>query len=132
MNEEHDHEYPKPVGNGYALVDWRLSRIEQALAENASSSVPIGIYNVSQQVITEKLAELTRLYGIEQATREKNDIAVHARIDAAQEREEMNRIAIESGRKKFWLTVAAGILVAVINLFGNPIAQIIAGLMSHK
>lgn len=125
-------EVDKPVGTGYPLVDWRLARIEQALKDNASGSVPIGIYNVSQQVITEKLAELTRLNGVEQSTREKNDIAVHARIDASEEKQKLNQLAIEKSRKQFWLTVAAGILVAVVNLFGNPIAQALIAVMSKK
>lgn len=127
-----EQEEPKPSGAGYALVDWRLARIEQQIIANIASTVPVGIYNVSQQVITEKLAELMRLHLAEQATRERNDIAVHARIDASQKKAEENQQAIEKARKQFWLTVAAGILVTVVNIFGNPLAQTIIGLMSKK
>jgi predicted metal-dependent phosphoesterase TrpH len=125
-------ESDKPSGTGYALVDWRLSRMEKQLEANAVATVPVGIYNVNQQVITEKLAELLKADAVEQAARVAADIAIHARIDASEDRQEANRIAIEKARKQFWLTVSAGILVAIVNLFGNPIGQALASLVTHK
>lgn len=125
-------ETDKPTGTGYALIEWRLARIEAQLLTNSSDAVPVGIYNMAQQVMTEKLAELMRLHLAEQATRERNDLAVQVRIDASEKKAEENQQAIEKARKQFWLTVAAGILVTVVNIFGNPLAQTIIGLMSKK
>ena len=125
-------ETDKPTGTGYALIEWRLARIEAQLLTNSSDAVPVGIYNMAQQVMIEKLAELMRLHLAEQATRERNDLAVQVRIDASEKKAEENQQAIEKARKQFWLTVAAGILVTVVNIFGNPLAQTIIGLMSKK
>ena len=122
----------KPSGTGYALINWRLGRIEAQLLANAAAAVPIGIYNVNQQVITEKFAELMKMHAIEEAHREANIVAVNARIDKGEQRQETNRVNIEKSRKQFWLTITAGILVAVVNLFGNPIGQAIMGAVSHK
>lgn len=122
----------KPPGTGYALVDWRLARIEQQLLASAAETVPIGIYNVNQQVITEKFAELMKLHATEEAVRAAAIVALHARIDTSEARVETNRQNIEKGRKQFWLTVTAGVLVAVVNLFGNPIGQLIIGAVNHK
>lgn len=122
----------KPAGAGYPLIDWRLARIEQQLLAHASETVPVGIYNVNQRVITEKLAELMKADATEQAIRAAADVAVHARIDSFEDKQEENRAAIEKNRKQFWLTVAAGVLISVLNLFGNPIGQAITSLVTHK
>lgn len=122
----------KPSGTGYALIDWRLGRIEAQLLANAAAAVPIGIYNVNQQVITEKFAELMKLHALEEAHRLADIVGVNARIDKGELRQETNRLNIEKSRKQFWLTVTAGVLVAVVNLFGNPIGQAIMGAVSHK
>lgn len=127
-----DDETEKPAGSGYALVDWRLARIEAQLLTIASVTVPVAIYNVNQQNITEKFAELMKMQAMEEAIRAAGMIALHTRIDRGEERQETNRSNIEKSRKQLVLTVTAGILVAAINLFGTPIAQGIIGLVAHK
>lgn len=127
-----EQEEPKPSGAGYALVNWRLARIEQQIIANTASTVPVAIYNVNQQNIAEKFAELMRLHATEEASRAAAIVALHARIDTSEARVETNRQSIEKARKQFWLTVTAGVLVAVVNLFGNPIGQTIIGAVTHK
>lgn len=112
----------KPKGGGYPLVDWRLSRIEAALGENAKNAVPIDIYNVNQQNIA---AEFARL---------RSDLsdAVTAQKDFERDIAD-NRKDIEKSRKQFWLYLAGGILLAIFELVGNPIGQALTnGLAAHK
>jgi hypothetical protein len=117
-----DIEDDKPKGGGYALVDWRLARIEAQLGENAKAAVPIDIYNVNQQNIT---AEFARL---------RNDLntAVTAQQKFATDIEQ-NQKDIAKSRKQFWLGIAGGVLIVVFEFVGNPISQAITtGLVGHK
>lgn len=105
-------EEPKPNVGGYALVDWRLSKIEKKLDENVNQYVPIGIYNVNQENIAKELASLHVAISKEVSEREKFE----DRIDA-------NAAEIEKGKRSWRLTVAAGVLVAVILAFIQPITH---------
>lgn len=114
---------PKPAGGGYALVDWRLSRIEAQLGENAKNAVPVGIYNVNQQNIANELARMRKEATEETSNRVAADLALTVRMDLAER--EAKTISLEQARqrKQFILTVAAGVLGAVILTFLAPILR---------
>lgn len=122
----------RPPGTGSALVAWRLERIEAALRESVEKTVSLNVYNISQQFITEKVAELIKADADEQAARVAEDKVLHGRLNAYEEKQEANRVAIDKNRRQFWLTVAAGVLVAVFSFFGNPLGQYIVSQVTHK
>lgn len=103
---------PKPSGSGYALVDWRLSRIEAQLGEHAKNTVPVEIYNVNQHSISEQFARFQAELAEEKAAR----IALEIKGEA-------QRADIEKNRKQMWVSVASGALLLVIGIFVTPIAR---------
>jgi hypothetical protein len=103
---------PKPPGTGYAVVDWRLSRIEEALKDSAKSYVPIEIYNITQRTISEQFARLQGDIAEEKAAR----IALEVKGEA-------QRADIEKNRKQMWVSVASGAFLLVIGIFITPIAR---------
>lgn len=119
----------KPKAGGYALVDWRLSRIEAQLGENAKNAVPIGIYNVNQENITAKLAELQKADATETAARTAGDTALQAKFDGYEERQNQTRADLEKARKQFWATLAGGALLLILQLVGNPLGAAIANVL---
>ena len=100
----------KPSGTGYALIDWRLGRIEAQLLANAAAAVPIGIYNVNQQVITEKFAELMKLHALEEAHRLADIVGVNPSLKDGLPRSAAARDSLaERIDEKFeWVRAAAG------------------------
>lgn len=122
----------KPTGSGYALVDWRLSRIEAQLSQNAADSVPIGIYNVNQQNITAKLAELQLADTTEASARAAAVKELDTKMDAFESKQSATKDAVERNRKQFWATLAAGALLLILQLVGNPIGTAIANALVQK
>lgn len=103
----------KPTGApGYALVDWRLSKIEAMLLETARNYVQIPIYNVNQQHIVEEFARISLALAGIKATHEKQE----ANID-------LNRLELARSRRQFWTSLMAGTLIVVIGIFAQPIAR---------
>ncbi|MET4780797.1 hypothetical protein [Glaciihabitans sp. UYNi722] len=102
----------KPSGSGYALVDWRLSKIEQKLDALGSTFVPIEIYSVNQQNITAEFArQMTAIADVKTA---------QAKFEADIE---VNRKELEKNRKQFFLSVAGGALLLVLGIFVPAISK---------